>query len=67
MPPKKPVKEDQIILGRPGNSLKSGIVSLRFSQSDRQHVFSARGLTLSTQGWACERWQVDFISSYHEV
>jgi len=26
MPPKKAVKEEKIILGRPGNSLKSGIV-----------------------------------------
>ncbi|KAF2108514.1 GTP-binding protein-like protein YchF [Lophiotrema nucula] len=28
MPPKKPVKEEKILLGRPGNSLKSGIVGL---------------------------------------
>lgn len=27
MPPKKAVKEERILLGRPGNSLKSGIVS----------------------------------------
>jgi obg-like ATPase 1 len=27
MPPKKAVKEEKILLGRPGNSLKSGIVS----------------------------------------
>jgi obg-like ATPase 1 len=27
MPPKKAVKEEKIHLGRPGNSLKSGIVS----------------------------------------
>jgi obg-like ATPase 1 len=26
MPPKKVVKEEKIILGRPGNNLKSGIV-----------------------------------------
>jgi hypothetical protein len=26
MPPKKAVKEEKILLGRPGNSLKSGIV-----------------------------------------
>lgn len=26
MPPKKAVKEEKVILGRPGNSLKSGIV-----------------------------------------
>ena len=26
MPPKKAVKEDKILLGRPGNNLKSGIV-----------------------------------------
>jgi obg-like ATPase 1 len=28
MPPKKPVEEKKILLGRPGNSLKSGIVGL---------------------------------------
>ncbi|ODV88690.1 hypothetical protein CANCADRAFT_127708 [Tortispora caseinolytica NRRL Y-17796] len=28
MPPKKAVKEDKILLGRPGNNLKSGIVGL---------------------------------------
>jgi hypothetical protein len=27
MPPKKEVKQEKILLGRPGNSLKSGIVS----------------------------------------
>jgi hypothetical protein len=26
MPPKKAVKEEKILLGRPGNNLKSGIV-----------------------------------------
>jgi obg-like ATPase 1 len=26
MPPKKVVKEEKILLGRPGNNLKSGIV-----------------------------------------
>jgi obg-like ATPase 1 len=29
MPPKKKVEEEKILLGRPGNSLKSGIVSRR--------------------------------------
>jgi obg-like ATPase 1 len=28
MPPKKAVKEEKILLGRPGNSLKSGIVGV---------------------------------------
>jgi obg-like ATPase 1 len=28
MPPKKAVKEEKILLGRPGNNLKSGIVCL---------------------------------------
>jgi len=26
MPPKKEVKQEKVLLGRPGNSLKSGIV-----------------------------------------
>ena len=29
MPPKKIVKEEKILLGRPGNNLKSGIASLK--------------------------------------
>jgi obg-like ATPase 1 len=28
MPPKKQVKEEKVLLGRPGNNLKSGIVLL---------------------------------------
>lgn len=28
MPPKKEVKQEKVLLGRPGNSLKSGIVGL---------------------------------------
>jgi obg-like ATPase 1 len=28
MPPKKKVEEEKILLGRPGNNLKSGIVGL---------------------------------------
>jgi len=28
MPPKKNIKEEKILLGRPGNNLKSGIVRL---------------------------------------
>lgn len=28
MPPKKAVKEEKIMLGRPGNNLKSGIVGV---------------------------------------
>ncbi len=38
MPPKKAVKEEKILLGRPGNSLKSGIV---------------RRDTSSRLGWLC--------------
>ena len=29
MPPKKQVKEEKVLLGRPGNNLKSGIVRRR--------------------------------------
>lgn len=31
MPPKKAVKEEKILLGRPGNNLKSGIVCRQMS------------------------------------
>lgn len=41
MPPKKAVKEEKVLLGRPGNSLKSGIVS------ERPAVCRCRVLTLT--------------------
>jgi len=40
MPPKKNVKEERILLGRPGNSLKSGIVRLptrHYEMDSRQY------------------------------
>lgn len=39
MPPKKQVKEEKILLGRPGNSLKSGIVCMALKRS---HITSGK-------------------------
>ena len=33
MPPKKQIKEEKILLGRPGNNLKSGIVCHPYTAS----------------------------------
>lgn len=45
MPPKKQVEEKKVLLGRPGNNLKSGIVSKRpppcRPQPDQSHVQAA--------------------------
>lgn len=35
MPPKKAVVEEKILLGRPGNNLKSGIVSAGYGPATR--------------------------------
>ena len=62
MPPKKKEEEKKILLGRPGNNLKSGIVSrIRLSR----YVFV--GAELSTLGWACKCWKIYIVSSHHEV
>jgi obg-like ATPase 1 len=37
MPPKKAVEEKKILLGRPGNSLKSGIVCRQSQSKSSQH------------------------------
>jgi hypothetical protein len=46
MPPKKAVKEEKIHLGRPGNSLKSGIVS----ESPASYINSRRQVGLANVG-----------------
>lgn len=46
MPPKKAVKEEKILLGRPGNSLKSGIVC----RSSPANVLYAKARTLTRLG-----------------
>ena len=38
MPPKKAVKEEKVLLGRPGNNLKSGIVSHITNWSFKTHM-----------------------------
>ena len=54
MPPKKPVKEEKILLGRPGNNLKSGIV---------------RKKTLFNSSWifaeSCRRWGWQMLENQH--
>jgi hypothetical protein len=59
MPPKKAVKEEKILLGRPGNSLKSGIVC--------QFPVPLKIFTNYIQGWSCQRREVDTLPSHHQM
>ena len=55
MPPKKAVKEEKILLGRPGNSLKSGIVS-RAVRAGCCHVLTLTvAARLGLRTWANRR------------
>ena len=65
MPPKKQVEEKKVLLGRPGNSLKSGIVC-------RTHLSTTRHNTLLTicvsiLGWTGQCWQIDPLPSHHQM
>jgi hypothetical protein len=58
MPPKKAAKEEKILLGRPGNNLKSGIVCC-------SAVDLCKMLKIS--GRSGQRWEVHTLSSYHQM
>lgn len=62
MPPKKKEEEKKILLGRPGNNLKSGIVS-----GIRVFRCLVGGAELLMLGWACKCWQIYVVPSHHEV
>lgn len=62
MPPKKPVKEEKILLGRPGNSLKSGIVCMRLRDHEKQEAS-----LMACLGWSCQRRQIDTLPSHHQM
>jgi 50S ribosomal subunit-associated GTPase HflX len=51
MPPKKPVKEEKILLGRPGNNLKSGIVGL--ANVGKSTLFNAISKVLVPHPFLC--------------
>lgn len=61
MAPKKPVVEEKILLGRPGNNLKSGIVR-RF---DVPAVLQISDMSLLL-GWTRECRQVNAFSGHHK-
>jgi obg-like ATPase 1 len=48
MPPKKAAKEEKILLGRPGNNLKSGIVC--YSAVGLYEILTSVRLVLPTSG-----------------
>ena len=66
MPPKKAVKEEKILLGRPGNSLKSGIVRGSMQCVDLRSHFIDRA-NLSLPGRSCERGEIDLLPGLDEM
>ncbi len=64
MPPKKEVKQEKILLGRPGNSLKSGIV-----RRANMCVLCACPLTITNTsiGGTRQRRQIDLLPSSHKM
>lgn len=64
MPPKKQVVEEKIPLGRPGNNLKSGIVSMKCIL---QFVLLVSLLIVFVIGWFGQRRQIYSLPGYHQV
>jgi hypothetical protein len=66
MPPKKVVQEEKIPLGRPGNSLKSGIVSFLYYFASHDTSSQLPTNTCAT-GWSCKRWQINIVPGHHKM
>lgn len=64
MPPKKKEEEKKVLLGRPGNSLKSGIVRMI-----RPHTSPSSLLLTSCRhvGRFSKRGQIDTLPSHHKM
>jgi hypothetical protein len=65
MPPKKKEEEKKILLGRPGNSLKSGIVCRTPSILNLHMAFSV--LILGSLGRTCQCGKIDPVPGHYEV
>lgn len=64
MPPKKKEEEKKVLLGRPGNSLKSGIVRMiRLST----HPPSVLLTSYRFLGRLSKCWKIDSLPSHHKV
>ena len=63
MPPKKKEEEKKILLGRPGNSLKSGIVGWKLTQPCGLSLINADEIS----GWARQRWEVNSVPSHYQM
>ena len=61
MPPKKKEEEKKILLGRPGNNLKSGIVC------GKRSWCLVGDAELLMPGWAGKCWQIYLVPGHHEV
>ena len=61
MPPKKVVQEEKIPLGRPGNSLTSGIVSFPAVHT------TDHALLTHVAGRPCKRWQIHSVPGHHKM
>lgn len=64
MPPKKKEEEKKVLLGRPGNSLKSGIVRMK-----QPYICPSSMLLISCRatGRLSQRWQIHPFPSHHEM
>jgi len=64
MPPKKQVAEKKILLGRPGNNLKSGIVCMTFPAQ----ALAVYGLTDDISiGRTCQRREIYALPGHHQM
>lgn len=66
MGPKKEVKQEKLLLGRPGNNLKSGIVCANKCVLCASRVGTELTWN-SLAGWTRQCRKVDFLPSHHEM
>lgn len=66
MPPKKQVKEEKILLGRPGNNLKSGIVRQCITTTSQEEEI-AFSLTVTITGRTCQCWEINSVPSHYQM
>ncbi len=63
MPPKKKEEEKKVLLGRPGNSLKSGIVRMKLPTNLPSSLLNSS----QSSGWLSKCRQIDSVPSHHKM
>ncbi len=63
MPPKKKEEEKKVLLGRPGNSLKSGIVRMKLPTNPPSLLLNSN----HSLGWLSKCRQIDSLPSHHKM